>query len=213
MNRYNYEITGLYDDWCKITKDNIVYHSGSLIELIPSIEKELLIALNFGSDISYTYKLRSHKNLVIGVPLEAEYIQNKRVYTPVIFTKEEFEKLSSIVYVDEHLLSGVMEYNHQDLLEIWLCTLPERPLCENFSTLLKNEILDSVVAFSDDIMCVDKLINMLNDPLEIVSHNLQTSASVAIYVDSREITEWNALLFENGTYYLKLDEEFAIIQA
>ncbi|MDH6367299.1 MULTISPECIES: hypothetical protein [unclassified Breznakia] len=211
MKRYKYKISGLYNDWCQITKNDEVYHDGPLIGLIIPINGDIVITLNFGSSIFYTYKLRFYEDLVIGVPLETEYIKNSRPYIPVIFTKEEFAELRNITYVDEKLLSKITECSHHNLLEIWICTLDGRPLCENFHEL-NNEIFGNIVAFSDESIDISKLNNILNTPLQIVSNNFLSSKVITIYIDSNKIIEWNSLLLENRDYYLSLDEDFALKQ-
>lgn len=208
MNRYKYEITGLYNDWCKITKNSVVIHDGSLMGLIQPKEEGLILKINFGLKTNFSYRLRKSANFILGIPLEKEYIATPKKYIPIVFTENEFEKILEISYIDKRYVATIVECTNKELNEIWFCTIDDRPCVSNYEEL-HDEILRGIVAFSDELMTSEKLKSILNKARSVTTYSNFTP--VSIYWDNNTVFELkDCLVKKNSEYYLKLDDYFII---
>lgn len=210
MNRYNFEISGVYEDWAKIVVDNQLIHNGSIVGIIKKENTDTLISLNYDTDSIYTYVLKKKDEYIVGIPSITEGA-NVQKYYPLVFTEEEYDGFLQKCYTDESITSGLQECKNEELIQMWACSHNASIFSQNTSDVDINSLYNSIVLISNN-MSVDDLEDFLSSKylkLEEFSQSKKVER-ITMYLDLGNVEEWNCLIAIDNDVYLKLTDTFVI---
>jgi hypothetical protein len=210
MDRYTYEVTGEYGDWCEIKRGEDVLHDGSLMGLMTpgTCESNLELNLNYGTETISVLEIKKVDGLYIAIPKEPDFLSENYTYKSIIFTQKEFEELLSISYIDEKYQKNIPAVADGDIMRLWLCTFENRESYIDFPEM-KSSIIDNIIAFSiDNVENVKGVILKIFEKgrfLEI--SDIKDIEMLTVYVDKQnEISEWNALVKVGNKFFLRVDD-------
>lgn len=210
MKRYNFEISGEYEDWAKIVVDKQILHNGSLLGIIKKERTNTLISLNYGTESIYTYFLKKKDEYIVGVPLITENVDVQKYY-PLIFTKEEYDHFLQKCYTDELIAYGLQECKNEELIKMWACAYNASIFSQNTTEGSINNLYNSILVISNNMMVDDleEVLRSKNLKIEGFSHSNEVE-TISIYLDLDYVDEWNCLIEFDKVIYLKLTDEFVI---
>lgn len=210
MNRYNFEISGVYDDWAKIVVDNQIIHNGSIIGIIKKENTDTLISLKYDTDSIYTYVLRMKDEYIVGIPSVTEGT-NVQKYYPLVFTEEEYDEFLQKCYTDESIAYGLQECKNEELIQMWACSYNASIFSQSTNDMDMNNLYNSIVLISNN-MLVDNLEGFLSSKYLKLEElpQLKKVETITMYLDLGNVEEWHCLIAIDNEVYLKLTDTLVI---
>lgn len=206
MALFECKVSGLYNDFCEIRKDDLLIFRGGVTWFLDIIDSEWVLRVNYGLEIDY-YNIVSRNNCkFIILPKYPECNKDNYKYIPLVFNELQFEEVVNITYKCYDKAMEIKEATNEDIIKMWVYS---SGVNDKSYTVLEN--LRSIVAFSDielELNIIDKVIN--SKKLIIRKYRDNCEEITAFFDLNNEIFEWKCFLIENNQILLRLDDEYCI---
>lgn len=209
MNRYIYEITGLYKDSLKMKNGDIIFHQGNLIDLMSYSHERLELKLNYGTEVCHPCEIKKINEIIITIPIKEYLFKRDYLYIPLAFEQKEYEKFVGITYIDQDLSNNIRQVNKQDIYN--LLTMNFKRNFTLLESMFFKDIISNIVSFSDyddEIMsCINTMVK--SKDVNIRKLNKNDLTEVIVFVDYlNNLYEWKSVFKYNNKFYFKLINEY-----